>query len=484
MGRGIRMSNVCAGIQLDEKSDFPSGIHLLVSQKLQQAMQLPNHSRVSLQLGQKSIPCRIQTFASTSSILRFRKDVGELLSLPDGIQLSARYEPHGRKFILGPVFGVLITKLLRTPEGIFGPASSFCQEVVQGAREKGVLAYIFTLNDIDHQNQTVNGWVWKDGNWSQQVMPMPDAVYNRLASRKHENSSDIQDLFRQWKAKGISIFNEHFLNKWQVHQALSNLAEAKPYLPTTYLYRGFATIKEVASRYPQVYLKPANGSLGIGIYRITRNGKKFTCHHSTVNGSIEKHYNRLVDLYQSVGPRISKAPYLVQQGLRLVKINGNPLDFRSLVQKDITGKWAVTSIVGRSGQDQSIVSNLARGGTIMQATKALQSASPWTSGIRPSTDHLKKVSISLAQSLESSIEGHFAELGIDLAVDTSGKVWLLEINAKPSKNDDQVLSENKTRPSVRRLLDYALFLKGMNRTKPLLSKQLPFKKKNLKRKKR
>lgn len=454
------MSQVCAGIQVDENSDFPSGTNLLISSKIQHLLQLP-HSHLVVQLGQKRISSRIQTFTSQSSLIRIRKDFADQLCIPDGIQLNVRYDPKDRKLTLGPVFAVLITTLIHTPEGIFGSASSFCKEIVQAAKAKGVLAYIFTLNDMDQENQTVNGWTWVNGKWVQRQLPFPDTVYNRLASRKSENKPENKSKIESFKKRGIQYFNEHFLNKWQVHEALQGNLQIKQYLPGTQLFKGVTTVKEAISRYSQVYLKPANGSLGKGIYKISKSGNSYTCQYSTVNGVVSKSYPNFSKLYHSIAPRISKFPYLVQQGLRLVRINGNPLDFRSLVQKDSTGKWAVTSIVGRIGQDQSIVSNLARGGTIMPAGEALAAASPW-SGKRPTKAQLSQTSMLLAEGLEASMEGHFGELGIDLAVDTSGRIWLLEINAKPSKNDDQVLSDqNKTRPSVRKLLDYALFLKGM-----------------------
>ncbi len=456
------MYHVCAGIQLDEKSDFPSGTNLLISPKIQQILQLPR-SPVTLQLGQKTVTCKIQTFSSTASLIRIRKDLTDQLHIPDGIQLNLIYDPQQKKLFLGPVFGVLITSLIRTPEGIFGSASSFCKELVQGAKAKGILAYIFTLNDLDYQNQSVNGWIWLNGKWTQKTLPFPDSVYNRLASRKSENKTETQSMLETFKRTGIHYFNEHFLNKWQVHQAFSGNSQVSQYLPSTHLFKGFPTIKEAVERFPQVYLKPTNGSLGKGIYKISRAGNRYTCQHSTMSGSVQKTYQKLSDLYKSIAPRISRAPYLVQQGLRLVRINGNPLDFRSLVQKDGTGKWTVTSIVGRIGQDRSIVSNLARGGTIMPVGQALLAANPWN-GFRPSKILLTKTSLLLAENLESSMEGNYAELGIDLAVDMSGRIWLLEINAKPSKNDDQILSEqNKTRPSVKRLLNYVLYLKGISK---------------------
>ncbi|HJV44946.1 MAG TPA: YheC/YheD family protein [Bacillota bacterium] len=476
------MSIIRVPIQLDEKSDFPYGAHLLISQRIQQQLDLPIDSLVTLQLGQKMIPCKIHLFTSKTSIVRIRKDIGKHLVIPNGVQLNMKYEPASRVLILGPVFGVLISKLIKTSDGIFGPASSFCKEIVQGAKGKGIISYIFTLNDLDQENQTIRGWIIQDDKWVQKTLPYPDSVYNRLASRKQENAPDIQEFFTFLKENNIPMFNEHFLNKWQVHKALITIPQAQPYLPTTQLYKGFPTIKEALDRYQSIYLKPTNGSLGKGIYRISKLGSHYMCQYSTMSGSVQKTYSKLSDLYQSIVPHISKIPYLVQQGLNLIKINGNPLDFRSLVQKDTTGKWSVTSIVGRSGQNQSIVSNLARGGTILGVGPALLMASPWNTTTRPTTAYLRKISLSLAQYLEQSMPGHFAELGIDLAVDTSGKVWLLEMNAKPSKNDDQVLSHHKTRPSVKRLLDYALYLKSMIEPKQRSSASL--KKHHKKRKKR
>ncbi|UUZ93293.1 YheC/YheD family protein [Paenibacillus sp. P25] len=64
----------------------------------------------------------------------------------------------------------------------------------------------------------------------------------------------------------------------------------------------------------------------------------------------------------------------------------------------------------------------------------------------------------IAKGIETQVPGHFAELGIDLALDTRGRVWLLEVNSKPSKDDNTPLQAGKKmRPSVKRLVQYARF---------------------------
>jgi hypothetical protein len=71
---------------------------------------------------------------------------------------------------------------------------------------------------------------------------------------------------------------------------------------------------------------------------------------------------------------------------------------------------------------------------------------------------LHHAALQLAKGIETQIPSHFAELGIDLAADKSGKVWLIEINSKPSKDDNTPLVEDKIRPSVIKVVQYAQFL--------------------------
>jgi hypothetical protein len=86
---------------------------------------------------------------------------------------------------------------------------------------------------------------------------------------------------------------------------------------------------------------------------------------------------------------------------------------------------------------------------------------------------IKMVALEIAKAFERLAEGHFAELGIDLAIDTQGKIWLIEINSKPSKTDDTVTNPAlTTRPSVMRLLDYVLYLSGMDEHKKIASPSL------------
>jgi glutathione synthase/RimK-type ligase-like ATP-grasp enzyme len=154
--------------------------------------------------------------------------------------------------------------------------------------------------------------------------------------------------------------------------------------------------------------------------------------------------------------------YQAQQGLNLIEIQKRPVDFRAVVQKNATGKWTLTSVVARTASSQHFVSNLARGGTLSTVSEAVARSNIFA-GKEGASKRLRTAALTIAEGIDKHIPAHFGELGIDLALDTNGRVWLLEVNSKPSKSDNTPLNQendNKIRPSVRNVIQYSRFLSG------------------------
>ncbi|WP_284646843.1 YheC/YheD family protein [Paenibacillus silviterrae] len=137
-------------------------------------------------------------------------------------------------------------------------------------------------------------------------------------------------------------------------------------MPESHLLRNFATLKSMCSKYASVFLKPITGSLGKGIIRIRRSeGGTYIAHFTGLNGTRKQVYRSLTQLYSAISGKVKTGRHQIQQGLNLIQAGDRPIDFRALVQRDDTGSWTVTSIVGRiAGANHQFVSNLARGGTL------------------------------------------------------------------------------------------------------------------------
>ncbi|WP_027414799.1 YheC/YheD family protein [Aneurinibacillus terranovensis] len=364
-----------------------------------------------------------------------------------------------------PVLGVLVSGLSLKGEGPFGIITSFCREVVQAANAREGTAFIFTLDQIPADDDTVTGWTYENDEWKTYTYALPVCVYNRIGSRKTEQKKSTHKKIEWLKDKGIYFFNEKFLDKWQIHRTLQ-YTEISSMCPETKLYKETSYLKQFLEKHLFIYLKPIHGSLGRGIIRLLRTGQTYTCQYTTGKGAITYHYSSFDKMARMLQKKIGMRSYIMQQGLHLIKHQDALIDFRALVQKNHNGVWSITSIVGRSGPQKSIVSNVARGGRLMGLTESLALSDATNVPRETLKENIRQIALQVARTFEQFAPGHYAELGIDLGIDCYGKVWLIEINSKPSKGDTSLASiHSGPRRSVIRLVDYSLYRSGIRRSR-------------------
>ena len=453
-GEGELKMAILLDIQTESQPTSEHTIYL--NSQIISQLNLPINRIITIKLGNKKTNCFIAENSSKGSLLILPESVAKQLLIPNGIQLHATYDKE-KGLLLGPTLGILLQATFKGQnQDPFGEITPFLKEIALLSRSKGTLSYAFSLGDVDLENNLVKGWIFKGNRWEQKKLPIPDVIYNRISSRKFELKN--QETIKQLKTKHHSyFFNDHFLNKWQVYDLLKTTS-IQSLLPETKLYKNYTTITDILSIYPVIYLKPTNGSLGRGIIRIQKRGTEYLVRLSRITGSVSLNFNSFSQMIKQLAPRLKSEPYIAQAGIDLISIKHRPVDFRILVQKDDTGNWSITSMVARVADEKQFVSNLARGGTQSKIINAIR-LSNLRDKQKTSRDHFINYSIAIAKQIEASGVGHFAELGIDLGLDVNGKIWLLEVNSKPSKNNDPGLSG--PRPSVHRLIDYTRYLTGL-----------------------
>ncbi|WP_308638678.1 YheC/YheD family endospore coat-associated protein [Paenibacillus silvisoli] len=392
--------------------------------------------------------------------MRIGQSLARVMGLLANVTLRLRYRQDNATLTLGPLIGVLISR--DDPEQRdrpFGSITMFCKELVDACAAQGAHVYFFTPDHIKDNFNTLEGWVYADG-WRKIPVPVPDVVNNRLTSRKLENRPNVQLFIKETKQRHNSIiFNEKFLDKAEVFEALSKDASLGRYLPESHVLRSYQVLKSMCIRYNTVFLKPVRGSLGKGIIRISRlDGDSYSAQYATTAGTRRQHFGGIDKLYASLSGKMKTVRYQIQQGLHLIDITGRPVDFRALVQKNEKGIWALTSIVARTAGSHHFVSNLARGGTLSTVKEAVSKSNLSNANGHDAPAKLQRAALEIAKGIDTHIPAHFGELGIDLALDSGGRVWLLEVNSKPSKNDNTPLPDQKIRPSVRNMVRYARHL--------------------------
>jgi hypothetical protein len=392
--------------------------------------------------------------------LRLQETLANLLGLHEGAQLSIRYRKSTNSLHIGPLIGVMMSRVsTKNSEKPFGANTAFCKELTDACAKYGAFIYFYTPNGITPNSQTLNGWSFSN-HWHNKNFPIPNVVYNRLTSRKLENQPIVQRFMDDVKSRyGSVVFNEKYLNKTEVFQALKKEQGIVELLPESYHFKTYSMLKSMMARHSSIFLKPITGSLGKGIIRISKTAdKSYQCSFNTLNGVRTKSFSNLAPLFSSISGMLRCQKFQIQQGLKLIEVNGRPVDFRVLVQRNELGEWSLTSIVARTAGPYNFVSNLARGGSLSKVQDVVGKSNLNPSSKSTLSSKLGLASLKIAKGIEMQLPGHFAELGIDLAVDAHGKIWLIEVNSKPSKDDNTPLNENKIRPSVIKVVHYAQFL--------------------------
>jgi hypothetical protein len=450
----IGISLLGTSIYLEEKI-------IILSEAIVKKWNIPTDQPLTLRFGSAKHEVKVVS-APYKNSLRLSSSLATKLGLYQGVQLCLQYRSSKGTLSIGPLIGVMVSRLYAdSSDRPFGAITAFCKEVTEACSKFGAYVFFITPDDMRAASQTISGHTYTGNGWSRKTFPLPNVVYNRLTSRKYENLVTVQLFMKDVKTRfGANIFNEKYLNKTEVFDALSKDNSLHGYLPESYLFKNYQMLKSMSSRHPVLFLKPITGSLGKGIIRIRKEANgSYSCHFTSVNGTRKQSYPSLTKVFAVLSGKLKSQRYQLQQGLELISMEGRPVDFRALVQKGAEGAWAITSIVGRIAGSEHFVSNLARGGSLSTVTEALAKSS-LSSAQRASTAvKLRKASLDIAQGIEAQIPSHFGELGIDLAVDKLGKVWLLEVNSKPSKDDNTALTNvQKIRPSVKQIVQYARYL--------------------------
>ncbi|WP_276352894.1 YheC/YheD family protein [Cohnella caldifontis] len=434
---------------------------LMLGETLMKRSKIPSQQPITLEFGSFRHSVTVVPVPRYDG-LRMSQTLFRRMGLFPGVSLRMQYRAAARTLALGPLIGVLVSS--DDPgnrEKPFGSITMFCRELTDACRKQGAYVYFFTPRALGSSQTALEGWVYQEG-WRQLTLPIPNVVNNRLTKRKLENLPEVQQFVKEAGSRyGTQMFNEKFLDKSEVFEALKKDAGLRRYLPESFSLRGIDMLRGMCSRHPVVFLKPVRGSLGKGIIRVSRIGPdNWQASYATMSGTRKQNFPSLAKLYASIAGKMKSVHYLIQQGLTLIEIGGRPVDFRALTQKNAAGEWAVTSVVSRTADSDHFVSNLARGGTLSRTNEAIARSNLPAAFKKTAALRLKRAALDIAKGVDDQIPAHFGELGIDLALDVHGRVWLLEVNSKPSKNDNTPLTEGKIRPSVRMMIQYARYLSG------------------------
>ncbi len=415
---------------------------------------------VSIRFGQKRIEAQVralpvlmelggETFEHPQTIQMTPSLIQELL-IVESIHLQMMITEDGIQ--LGPVIGLLLgnenyrynTAYMRRHSDILGIY-----------HQVGGLICAFSPETIDWEKKSAYGLYHNYFNqgWEYGELPLPEVVYRRNSHTKP------QPLHRLKQVTGGKVFNSERLGKWDIYEIIKDCEPIKPFIPETQMIKNFSEVDEFLNKYEKVILKPTYLSRGRGICVIERvkdDGKKLSINHYysnanykmfTMVGDYGKHFRIHDYRYFDEGEIFTFSswalqtflekedffvtPYLIQPLLPLAKINGSPFDVRIVMQKNESGEWIHSGTECRIANHGNFLTNISRGGYALFLKETLQQAF----GYHMNTELIEKEMLQLCyqfcQAMDQTGE-HYAEFGIDVAIDIEGKLWFIEANVFPS----------------------------------------------------
>jgi hypothetical protein len=413
-----------------------------------------NH-QIEICIGSKNVTVTVDTKPIEKDRILFSELLLEEIPLPKKeILFLSQFNQEIKTLYIGPIFA-LVTEVSEqeNEEPSFRSVHSFCEELHYASNIGGGFFYVFHLKDFS--KDAIEGYYYETDGWKKDSFPPPNVIYNRVHSRKLEASSYFRKIAAELNFEKIPIFNERFLSKWEVHKTLYEEEHLHPYLPDTELYRD-ENLSTFLNKYNSVFIKPINGSQGRNILKVSRRDGKISVQSSTA-GEQEKimDFNQLSSFIEWFKKRRNQTTFIIQQSLPLAAYQNRQLDFRVLCHRNHQQDWKVTSIVSRVSAPAQFVSNLARGGEMLKPLKPLVYLFDQKTAISQ-VALMKELSIEAANVISQSSSGLIGELGIDMGVDESGRIWIIEINSKPSKNAEE--QNTKIRPSAKAIFEYATSL--------------------------
>jgi hypothetical protein len=214
------------------------------------------------------------------------------------------------------------------------------------------------------------------------------------------------------------------IGKMKKYKEMLQRRVLRPYLPETHWLTPRRTLTMLRS-YSSIFIKPNKGSGGSGIIRAKRKGKVYE-----VRCGQKRKYVNSQSVYKAIKfYRKSSRRYLVQRGLRLAKYKGTIFDVRIYMQKP-ESKWMIAGKVARVAAPRIFVTNYQKGGHAESLRKVLSTLFPNNSKkVKSRLDRIDKLSYTIAETLDE--QHSLRELGVDLAIEKNGRIWIIEANSRP-----------------------------------------------------
>jgi glutathione synthase/RimK-type ligase-like ATP-grasp enzyme len=288
----------------------------------------------------------------------------------------------------------------------------------RAAAKHGLSIVYLSLNKIRPHASRALAYRWRNGKYVLGRHPIPPVIHNRAMAFSASSRRRLA-----WLNRTKYVYNAKTrYSKYAIHRKLRD--RFANHLPVTVRYSK-SRLKNMMERYGGLFIKPESGSVGKGILQLVKLGSGSWKLKGKGKPIVAGPAKMRSIVHRAVGSR----RFLIQQAIRLANYHGRPYDIRVTVQRGGDGNWHVVGMFGKVARKGSAVTNVARGGTVKRTEVLLRNSFSHPSLI---ASNIRNLSLSMARHLGGKLN-RLADVGLDIGVDETGKVYFIEMNARDQR---------------------------------------------------
>lgn len=364
------------------------------------------------------------------NVISISTGLAKKLKIPEFVTSLCLFDDD-ETIYLGPLVGIFTSGFTPFQLVPIGNRTKVFAKQMSVQSSVGAVPFLFGEKHIDWERGVINGFFYHEQRWMKEAVPFPNVVYDRLPNRLSESQPSYKEVKeRMVNDYLIPWYNPGFFNKLELHERLCNDSRAEQYLPETHPFTSFSEVERMVAAYGHVYLKQADGSNGEMIRQVLYDPEKedYYCRFFDEKNRLYK-FESVESLFNHMFKRKELEKLIVQEGIRLIRIDKKPLDFRVHVNKDDKGHWNVSAIAAKIAGDGSPTTHSRFGGVVRSLDEVFSEEEKRGAY----SEKLHKAALDLAAAIEDNIGGIVAEIGFDLGIDRNGNVWMFEANSKPGR---------------------------------------------------
>lgn len=382
-----------------------------------------------ISFGTRVVACNFVTDYLSDNTVTIGSEISEELGLPFSADVHIFLQDEC--IHIGPLIGIFTAGFTESLLRPIGERSLFFANLLSSCY--GAYIFVFGSHQINWREGYISGYFYNEKRFVLHKVPFPHVVYDRLPNRKTENHRAIARVKTRLQNEYlIPWFNPGFFNKWDVYRLLHHDPLASLYLPETTLFHSFEQVELLLAKYKHIYMKPINGSLGTSIYQIRYSTvqNEYYCRFRDEGGNKLRKYHSLEVLINHLLAQHDLHSFIVQQGISLLRIHGQPVDFRVHTNKDRNGAWKMSAIAAKVAGQGSMTTHINNGGDI----KCMEDIFPNSDERSQIIAEIQYATLLLSEKIDERMDGYIGEIGFDIGIDLDHRIWLFEANSKPGRS--------------------------------------------------